>query len=496
MALDGGLDGLDFYRKIANESKDFMTDNGKIILEIGFGQRDDVNNLLIETECKHVFHKNCLLKLLQPYCPLCRNDITKNLLDCGLSKKEMKNNDNCENFRIDVESLIDDDILNIDPEELDNLMDESMRIHKIKTINMMFEIIYNYISNTKGVLNDLYTLCHKSKLDGYFIVDCDIKTLLYNIKRNLSLSFLSWIRKKNIANYNLQIQNKYKYLDNLIKKNKIHNNDNNSNNDEKYVGIIININKNGKNYCDSKLLNFNDGNLYLKHSQNNLIKSFIMCDYNPRIIYNYKKLNDKDIMKYSSRYATNPNTKWANRCIGSITNDENEENNISDIKMKSLLNATIYNFDRISKKKYINNQNILPQYDDINEYEYYTSDYNDLNDKQYKFYDSPNHFVNSLTKLVKKKHVVNIIFCVYYDNSSHLNYIIKYEYERVYFVQTYDKENNENNNDNKEKREKLFTPKQVITFLKNNCGDNFNGNITIYLNDRDDCVSYKMKKIE
>lgn len=48
MALDGGIDGLDFYRKIADESKDFMTDDAKIILEIGFGQRDDVENIFVE----------------------------------------------------------------------------------------------------------------------------------------------------------------------------------------------------------------------------------------------------------------------------------------------------------------------------------------------------------------------------------------------------------------------------------------------------------------
>lgn len=45
MALDGGFDGLDFYRQIANQSQNFLAENAKIILEIGFGQRADVEKI-------------------------------------------------------------------------------------------------------------------------------------------------------------------------------------------------------------------------------------------------------------------------------------------------------------------------------------------------------------------------------------------------------------------------------------------------------------------
>ncbi len=42
LALDGGDDGLNFYRKIAADAKNFLTENGKIIVEIGFDQSEKV----------------------------------------------------------------------------------------------------------------------------------------------------------------------------------------------------------------------------------------------------------------------------------------------------------------------------------------------------------------------------------------------------------------------------------------------------------------------
>ena len=49
MALDGGEDGLDFYRIIASEGEDYLQKNGIIMLEIGYDQGKAVTEMLQET---------------------------------------------------------------------------------------------------------------------------------------------------------------------------------------------------------------------------------------------------------------------------------------------------------------------------------------------------------------------------------------------------------------------------------------------------------------
>ena len=44
-ALDGGADGLDFYRRLATEAKPFLKPDGKIMLEFGDGQADEIKKI-------------------------------------------------------------------------------------------------------------------------------------------------------------------------------------------------------------------------------------------------------------------------------------------------------------------------------------------------------------------------------------------------------------------------------------------------------------------
>lgn len=44
-ALDGGIDGLDFYRRLAEAAQDFLAPGGSLFLEMGFDQAQDVANI-------------------------------------------------------------------------------------------------------------------------------------------------------------------------------------------------------------------------------------------------------------------------------------------------------------------------------------------------------------------------------------------------------------------------------------------------------------------
>jgi len=46
IALDGGTDGLNFYRVIAERAGEYLTSGGMLFLEIGYDQGDDVEELL------------------------------------------------------------------------------------------------------------------------------------------------------------------------------------------------------------------------------------------------------------------------------------------------------------------------------------------------------------------------------------------------------------------------------------------------------------------
>ena len=65
IALDGGDDGLDFYKKIINKGYEFLKYNGYLCLEIGYNQKEEVMNLIEKEE-----------KNINTYCKkdLCGND--------------------------------------------------------------------------------------------------------------------------------------------------------------------------------------------------------------------------------------------------------------------------------------------------------------------------------------------------------------------------------------------------------------------------------------
>ncbi len=53
-ALDGGEDGLDFYRKIIPQSRKYLKDNGLLIFEIGWDQGKAVSNILLQEDFNNI----------------------------------------------------------------------------------------------------------------------------------------------------------------------------------------------------------------------------------------------------------------------------------------------------------------------------------------------------------------------------------------------------------------------------------------------------------
>ena len=55
IALDGGEDGLDFYRRIIGGAQDYLKRGGQILMEIGSGQAQVVSELLREAGFKEIY---------------------------------------------------------------------------------------------------------------------------------------------------------------------------------------------------------------------------------------------------------------------------------------------------------------------------------------------------------------------------------------------------------------------------------------------------------
>lgn len=61
LALDGGEDGLLFYRKLIKEAPRYLKQNGYLCMEIGYNQKEAVLNLIEESQnYKHVYSKKDL----------------------------------------------------------------------------------------------------------------------------------------------------------------------------------------------------------------------------------------------------------------------------------------------------------------------------------------------------------------------------------------------------------------------------------------------------
>jgi release factor glutamine methyltransferase len=60
LALDGGKDGLNFYREIAKNAKNYLNNNGYLALEIGYNQKNAVKKILEENNYKKIYSRKDL----------------------------------------------------------------------------------------------------------------------------------------------------------------------------------------------------------------------------------------------------------------------------------------------------------------------------------------------------------------------------------------------------------------------------------------------------
>ena len=67
-ALDGGADGLDFYRKIAGQVKDYLNPGGYVYMEIGYDQGEAVSELMTKAGYGQVVVKKDLAGLDRIVC--------------------------------------------------------------------------------------------------------------------------------------------------------------------------------------------------------------------------------------------------------------------------------------------------------------------------------------------------------------------------------------------------------------------------------------------
>nr|WP_312214821.1 peptide chain release factor N(5)-glutamine methyltransferase [Clostridioides sp.] len=60
LALDGGVDGLDFYRNITSEAKKYLVHGGMLAYEVGHDQAEDVTSILKKEGFKRIYTKKDL----------------------------------------------------------------------------------------------------------------------------------------------------------------------------------------------------------------------------------------------------------------------------------------------------------------------------------------------------------------------------------------------------------------------------------------------------
>lgn len=65
LALDGGEDGLKYYREIAENAKKYLEDDGFLALEIGYNQKEKVEKILKENDYRNIYSRKDLAGIIR-----------------------------------------------------------------------------------------------------------------------------------------------------------------------------------------------------------------------------------------------------------------------------------------------------------------------------------------------------------------------------------------------------------------------------------------------
>lgn len=130
--------------------------------------------------CGHCFHEKCISQLIRPFCPICKADITKFLLESGVSQKTINAKITEDNLRICCDGL--DDIPNRDltGPGLLALIYNAKKANPGEWLYVYTDIIIDKISNTRHLLSEISQIKHSKGKSGIFIYSATVARFVFD----------------------------------------------------------------------------------------------------------------------------------------------------------------------------------------------------------------------------------------------------------------------------------------------------------------------------
>ena len=170
----------------------------------------ETGNDIINLSCEHEFHKECLKKLLQPKCPLCRNCIKHELQELKIiNKNDIKKRQTQEEYRALINSFYVRNYEQIDNNDLLNLMMISKEMNFNNWKNIIENIILIRLSQAVDIMEEI---CRN--FEGIWIYYCDIETFFEDVVLGDKNSYLSFRPLELLKNNNMLKNEYYKIIKN------------------------------------------------------------------------------------------------------------------------------------------------------------------------------------------------------------------------------------------------------------------------------------------